>query len=244
MGMDNPVLPVVLEWRQIRTIALGALAFALFGATVFVVSVRADFSRDMAGDIAAGMAILIGGAWLLGFTSFLIIAYSTAREVATVKAGYGIVTTFENGVLRYELKLATHKLAADLLEECTLFLKNTFKVREPSISADRKVLTANVAAFAFDIYPHPVHIVVGPQTDKVCSVRVATETRLILGLPAVDTHGVAILALFAQWIRGTPLPTSGFPRLMWKTVVSSAKSCGAAVATPDCAPGRGKTPRT
>ncbi len=230
----------LLEWRQIRTIALGALAIALFGAAVLVVSVPGSFWDRGAGPIAADLSVIVAVFWFLLFTVYLIFAYSAAREVATVKAGYGIATAFENGVLRYELKFATHKPAANLLEECAQFLKDTFRVLERSISTDGTGLTANVAAFAFDIFPHGISIVISPRTDQGCSVSVATKTRLILGLPVVDTHGVAIIALFVGWAQGTPLQTSPLPWVMWKTVVSSARSRG----TPGAASKLAPTPRT
>jgi hypothetical protein len=219
-----------LHARQVRAIALLSALLAVFGTAVVLISVRPTLHRGDTAGIIAGVGIVFGGYWLLVFTAYMVVAYSTARQVAKVTAAYGILSTCDNGILRHELRLHTHKRPADLSEECRQFLKDTLKAGEVSVSIDKSALTAKVEAFAFDLFPHPIRIVIKPDTEDQCAASVAAFTKLVFGLPVVDTHGVAIVVLFAQWIRGKPLRMSRVPWLMWRTVVSSVKSSGNAVA--------------
>jgi hypothetical protein len=214
-------------WR-LCGMALGSLVFAICGTADFLAFAH---PKPWAGSAVAGaLEVLFVAvmAWLIMFVFLAISTYFGTKQLAALRMRYRIVDTHDgNDTMEHEVELLTDKPTAQFLRECADFVQSNFDTREIRSSPDGIGFTATVGPFASLLFSHELNISISHTIERISTVRVATRARRILCFPLVDGDGVAIIAFVAHWLRGQPLPRSQWPRRMWKTVVSSAKSYGA-----------------
>jgi hypothetical protein len=223
MKAENPSdgTAETLGWRAVQTIALWSSGFSLwFTGAVMLVGRWGD---NLCADLW-GLFVFTAMIWVVIFVPFALGFRSTVRHAARVRAAYGITTTREGRLILSRLNTATAEPGQAYLDRCRQFIHDTFTVRELRMWEGGGGFTARVGPFASWYFPFQIDVALGEPTNGRRPVRLATQTRMVLGQPIVDLDGVSALVVLANWMQGRILPRGTLDRPTWEVVVRSAES--------------------